>query len=151
MNESQSQCNSLSEAVIAAAMEVHTRLGPGLLEQAYEQALCHELTLRGLGFRRQAPLAVNYKGTRLDCAYRADLIVEETVLVELKSVRNVEPIHQAQLLTYLRLSHLWIGLLLNFNVRSLRDGIKRFVNGTIPDNRAGQAWASPSMPPRGTR
>lgn len=119
----------ISHQVLLAAIEVHRTLGPGLLESAYEECLCHELQLQGLRFERQVPLPVAYKGVRLDCGYRLDLVVEEKVILELKSTSRFEPIHEAQLLTYLRLTKLKLGLLLNFNVPLMRDGIKRIVNG----------------------
>jgi len=108
-------------------MEVHRELGPGVLESAYQACLSHELTLRGLSFRQQVEISVAYKGIKLDCGYRIDLIVSEKVVVELKSVQEVLPVHEAQLLTYLRLSGLRIGLLFNFNVAVLKDGIRRRV------------------------
>jgi GxxExxY protein len=118
----------LTERIIGAAMEVHKQTGAGLLESCYEQCLYHELTLRGIKFRRQVDLPVQYKGILLDCGYRIDLIVEERVIVELKSVEKLLPIHEAQLLTHLRLSGLRVGLLMNFNVVVLKDGIVRRVN-----------------------
>jgi GxxExxY protein len=118
--------------IIGAAIEVHRELGPGLLESAYEQCLCHELSLRGLTFERQAPLPVAYKGVRLDCGYRMDVVVEDAVLVELKTVDKLLPIHEAQLLTYLKLSGHQLGLLMNFNVPVLKDGLKRIVNNYQP-------------------
>jgi len=117
----------ISRSVIAAAIEVHRMLGPGLLESAYQVCLCHELALRGLGFRTEVGLPVDYKGVHLDCGYRMDLVVEDKVAVELKSVDKILPIHQAQLMTYLRLSKLRVGLLINFNVKVLRDGVVRRV------------------------
>ena len=117
----------LTEAIIGGAIEVHRELGPGLLESAYEECLCHELQLRGLAFQRQVDLPVVYKGIRLDCGYRADLVVEDRVVLELKTVEKIMPVHEAQLLTYLRLSAKRVGLLLNFNSAVLRDGIKRMV------------------------
>ena len=120
--------NNLSSTIIGAAIEVHKALGPGLLESAYEECLCHELSLRGVSFERQKPLPVEYKGTKLDCGYRLDIIVENTIILELKSCEKIEPIHKAQLLTYLKLSGLHLGLLLNFNVPVMRDGIIRIVN-----------------------
>ncbi len=119
--------NSLTYAVIGAAVEVHKHLGPGLLESAYEECLCHELTLRGLRFQRQVQLPVLYKGIRIQPGYRMDLVVEEKLIVEIKAVERLEPVHEAQLLTYLRLSGLNVGLLINFHVPVLKDGIKRFV------------------------
>jgi GxxExxY protein len=104
---------------------VHRALGPGLLESAYEECLCHELTLRRLAFERQKPLPVEYKGTKLDCGYRLDLLVEALVVVEIKAVEVIQPIHEAQLLTYLKLGGWKLGLLINFNVPFLKDGIRR--------------------------
>jgi GxxExxY protein len=119
--------NILTEQIIGAAIEVHRVLGPGLLESAYEQCLCHELSLRQIAFRRQADLPVRYKGILLDCGYRMDLVVEDLVVVELKTVDKILPIHEAQLLTHLRLSRRAVGLLINFNVPLLKDGLKRMV------------------------
>jgi GxxExxY protein len=117
----------LTREIIGAAIEVHRELGPGLLESVYEACLCHELALRGLSLERQVSLPVQYKGVRLDCGYRIDLVVEGTVVVELKSVDVVHPIEEAQLLTYLRLSGKRVGLLINFNVAALKDGVVRRV------------------------
>ena len=117
----------LSHRVIGAAIEVHREMGPGLLESAYEDCLCHELSLRGIRFQRQLEMPVKYKGVQLDCGYRIDLLVEETLVLELKSVEAIAPIHKAQLLTYLRLSQKQVGLLLNFNVLVLKDGLVRMV------------------------
>ena len=121
---------SLTQEIIGAAIEVHQALGPGLLESAYEQCLCHELSLRSLPFRRQVELAVRYKGIVLESGYRLDILVGDAVIVEVKAVERQLPIHEAQLLTYLRLSGYHVGLLLNFNVRSLRSGIVRRVLST---------------------
>lgn len=117
----------LTEQIIGAAIEVHRHLGPGLLESAYEECLCHELHLRGLKFERQRPLPLEYKGIKLDCGYRMDIVVEEKVILELKVVDKIAPIHEAQLLTYLRLSGIKIGFIMNFNVPVLKNGIKRLV------------------------
>ena len=117
----------LTEKVIGLAIAVHRELGPGLLESAYEECLCYELTDRRIAFTRQVPLAVNYKGVRLDCGYRIDLIVDRTLLLEIKAVEKLLPIHDAQILTYLRLSRIRVGLLMNFNTVVLRDGIRRIV------------------------
>ena len=125
--------NRLSSQVIGAAIEVHKILGPGLLESAYEECLAHELHLRGVSFERQKLLPLVYKGERLDCGYRLDLVVENTIILELKSCDTIEPIHKAQVLTYLRLSGLNLGLLLNFNVPVMREGIVRVVN-ELPEN-----------------
>jgi GxxExxY protein len=119
--------NHLTETVIGACMEVHRNIGPGLLESAYCQCLCHELTLRGIPFQKEFPLPLNYKGTHLDCGYKADLIVDGRLLLELKSVDALHPIHEAQLMTYLRLGGWQVGLLINFNVTVLKDGIRRRV------------------------
>jgi len=119
--------DDLSKRVIGCALAVHRALGPGLLESAYEQCLAHELTLNRIGFKLQHPLPVDYKGCRLDCGYRIDLLVEERLIVELKSVEQIKGIHEAQLLTYMRLAGVKTGLLINFNVVRLKEGIKRFV------------------------
>ena len=108
--------DSLSKEIIGAAIEVHRHIGPGLLESAYEECLCKELEIRGIVFERQQPLAVVYKGITLDCGYKLDIVVERKVILELKSVNNIESIHEAQLLTYLRLAALKLGVLINFNV-----------------------------------
>jgi len=120
--------NQLSSKIIGAAIEVHKTLGPGLLESAYEECLCHELSIQGLLFEKQKPLSIDYKGKKLDCGYRLDIVVEKAVIIELKSCEKIEPIHKAQLLTYLKLSGLNLGLVLNFNVPLMRDGIVRIVN-----------------------
>jgi GxxExxY protein len=119
--------SDLTGQIIGAALAVHQVLGPGLLESAYQASLCRELSLRGVPFRSQIDLPVEYKGVRLDCGYRIDLIVEDRVLVELKSVERILAVHEAQLITYLRLSGVRVGLLINFNVPSLRRGIVRRV------------------------
>ena len=119
----------LSHEIIGAAIEVHRLLGPGLLESAYEECLARELAIRNVPFKRQVALPVQYKGVDLDCAYRLDLVVDDLVIVELKAVGELEPIHEAQLLTYLRLTGLWLGLIINFNVPKLVEGIVRRVNG----------------------
>jgi len=118
---------SLTEAVIGCAIEVHRVLGPGLLESAYEVAMCRELSLRERSFERQVELPVTYKGVRLDAGYRVDLVVERQVIIELKCVEKLLPIHDAQLLTYLKLSGISIGLLMNFHVPVLTQGLKRLV------------------------
>lgn len=122
------ELNKITEQIIGAALEVHKILGPGLMESAYEECLCHELGLRTIPFDRQLALPVAYKNARLDCGYRLDLLVAKAVVIELKAVERVEPIHQAQLLTYLKLGHWQVGLLINFNVSVLKSGIKRMVN-----------------------
>ena len=122
------EINKLSSRIIGAAIEVHKALGPGLLESAYDECNCHELSLGGLSLERQKPLAVQYKGINLDCGYRLDVVVEDAIILELKSCEKIEPIHKAQLLTYLKLSSIKLGLLLNFNVTLMREGIVRIVN-----------------------
>jgi GxxExxY protein len=117
----------LTRSIIGFAIEVHRQLGPGLLESAYEECLCYEFQQNGLAFRRQVPLPIVYKAIRLDCGYRIDVVVEERVIVELKTVERLIPIHEAQLLTYLKLSGMRTGLLLNFNSPVLKDGIRRMV------------------------
>jgi len=117
----------VTEQIIGCAIAVHRALGLGLLESAYEECLCYELAEQGLAFSRQAPMPVVYKGVKLDCGYRVDVIVADTVLVEIKAVEDLLPIHEAQLLTYLRLSQLRTGLLINFHTKILRDGIRRRV------------------------
>lgn len=119
--------DALSRQVIGCAIEVHKALGPGLLESAYEECLVHELVLQGIPHRRQHPLPIEYKGVRLDCGYRIDVLVEDKLVLELKAVERLLGIHEAQVLTYLRLARVPAGLLINFNVPRLRDGIKRFV------------------------
>jgi GxxExxY protein len=124
--------NRITESIIGAAIEVHSTLGPGLLESAYEVCLTFELMQRSLKVERQKPLPVVYREVKLDCGYRLDLLVEEAVIVEVKAVEKLAPIHQAQLLSYLRLSGCKVGLLLNFNVKVLKDGIRRVIND-FPD------------------
>jgi len=124
--------DGLTDQLIGACIEVHRCLGPGLLESAYEECLCHELSLRKLSFERQVPLPVQYKAVKLDCGYRLDIVVARQLVLELKTVETLLPIHQAQLLTYLKLSGLRYGLLLNFHVPVLTHGLKRIVN-QLPD------------------
>jgi GxxExxY protein len=126
----QLELNRITQSVIGAAIEVHRELGPGLLESAYEECLCHELWGSGVAYARQRELPVEYKGLKLDCGYRVDLIVAERVVVEIKAVEGLLPIHEAQLLTYLRLGRWPVGLLINFNVAVLKKGIRRLVWGT---------------------
>ena len=128
----QDPSSELTEHVLGAAIAVHRALGPGLLESAYEACLAYELQDRGIRFERQVPLPVLYRDTRIDCGYRLDMVVEGTVIVEIKAVERLLPVHQAQILTYLKLSKHPIGLLLNFNVPMLRDGIRRFVQTPGP-------------------
>jgi GxxExxY protein len=120
--------NDITEAIIGAAISVHRELGPGLLESAYEACLAYELTERKLQIERQKGLPVVYRGVELDCGYRIDLLVENQVVVELKAVESLEPIHDAQVLSYLKLSGCEVGLLINFNVKVLKKGIRRLVN-----------------------
>ena len=120
--------NQVTEKIIGCAIEIHKTLGPGLLESAYEECLCFELSQCGLSFRRQLPLPLKYKGVKLDCGYMMDLVVEDLIVVELKTVEKLPPIHEAQLLTYLKLYRRSVGLLINFNVPVLITGIKRIVN-----------------------
>jgi GxxExxY protein len=117
----------VTSRIIGAAIEVHQALGPGLLESAYEECLAHEMRLRGLSFLRQVSLPVTYKGVELDCAYRLDFLVNDTVVIELKSVEALLPIHTAQVLTYLKLGNWNLGLLINFNVTLLKNGLRRLV------------------------
>lgn len=119
--------DTLSNRVIGCAIEVHRHLGPGLLESTYEQCLAHELKGHEIGFQLQKPLPVLYKGIRLDCGYRVDLLIEDQLIVELKGVESLLPIHEAQVLTYMKLADISIRLLINFNVKRLKDGIRRFV------------------------
>jgi GxxExxY protein len=119
----------LSHEIVGAAIEVHRFTGPGLLESIYEGALCREFTLRNISFERQVVLPVNYKGQLLDCSVKLDLLVDRTVIVEVKAVDKLITVHRAQLLTYLRLQNLWLGLLINFNVELLREGVRRVLNG----------------------
>ena len=122
------QIDELSYKVIGCAMEVHKTLGPGLFENIYEQALVHELTLNGIPVKTQAEIEINYKGTNLGNGLRLDVLVDNTLIVELKSVEELKPLHHKQLLTYLRLTGKRVGLLINFNTENLKDGIKRIVN-----------------------
>jgi GxxExxY protein len=121
--------SQLSSKTIGAAIEVHKHLGPGLLESAYEECLCHELGLRSVSYQRQKELPIHYKSRKLDCGYRLDVVVENALILELKACTRIEPIHEAQLLTYLKLSGFRLGLLINFNVPVLKNGIKRILNG----------------------
>ena len=119
--------DDLSNRVIGCAIEVHRELGPGLLESTYEQCLAHELRRNGMPFQLQYPQPVKYKDIRLDCGYRIDILVENKLILELKSVEEIKGIHEAQLLTYMKLAGVKIGLLINFNEITLKDGLKRFV------------------------
>jgi GxxExxY protein len=119
--------DDLSNRVIGCAIQVHRELGPGLLESTYEQCLAYELIQTGIPFKIQQPIPVTYKQIKLDCGYRVDFLVEDRLIVELKSVEQLSKIHEAQVLTYMKLAHIRIGLLINFNVQILKKGIKRFV------------------------
>jgi GxxExxY protein len=123
------RADALSGEIIAAAIEVHRQLGPGLLESVYRACLVEELRLRGIAHRQELSLPINYRGLLLEAGYRLDLLVEDLVILELKSVQRLEPIYKAQLLTYLRISGRWLGLLLNFNTDRLKNGLQRMVNG----------------------
>ena len=118
--------DSLTEKVIGCAIEVHRALGPGLLESAYQRCLAHELELKGISFRTEHPVPVEYKGIQLDCGYRIDILVDNRLILELKSVDALTGIHEAQLLTYMKMTRIQTGLLINFNSCRLVDGIKRF-------------------------
>jgi GxxExxY protein len=120
--------NDLSGVIIGCGMRVHTALGPGLLESAYEECLYYELTRKGLNVGKQVPLPLVYEEVKLDCVYRLDLIIENKVIIEVKSVESINPIHSVQLLTYLKLANCKLGLILNFNVLHLKEGIKRVAN-----------------------
>jgi GxxExxY protein len=127
LRELENQQDPRTAPIIGAAIEVHRQLGPGLLESAYEQCLCHELRLCGIPFMCQVDLPVSYKGLKLDCGYKIDVVVNDEVIVELKSVERILPVHEAQLLTYLKLSGKKVGLLINFNSSLLTQGIIRRV------------------------
>jgi len=118
--------NEITRTVIGAAIEVHKQLGPGLLESAYEECLCYELTQHNLSFRRQVALPIIYKEVKLNHGYRMDILVENTLVLELKVVDNLTPVHEAQILTYMRLAKKPIGLILNFHVKLMTDGLKRY-------------------------
>jgi len=123
------KANALSYEIIGSAIEVHRILGPGLLESAYEECLCKELKLRSIPFERQVELPIEYKGMKLSAGYRINIVVDGLLILELKSVEKLIPIHEAQMLTYSRLSKIWLGLLINFYVPILKQGIKRLVQG----------------------
>ena len=119
--------NRITTIVLGAALQVHKALGPGLLESAYEECLTRELEIRELSVKRQVPIPVVYKDIRLECGYRLDLLVEDQIIVEVKSVEALAPVHEAQMLTYLRFGRKHLGLLINFNVKLLKDGMRRFI------------------------
>jgi GxxExxY protein len=125
------EINQVTQTIIGAAIEVHRAIGPGLLESAYEACLVYELTERGLRVEAQKPLALVYKSVTLDCGYRLDLLVENEIVVEIKAIECILPIHQAQVISYLRLSGCKVGLIINFNVKLLKDGIERIIDGSI--------------------
>jgi GxxExxY protein len=120
--------DALSEKVIGFCIEIHKKLGPGLLESAYAECLCHELSQAAISFQREVPVPVVYKGIKLDCGYKLDIVVDKKLILELKAVEELNSIHQAQLLTYLKLTGITAGLLINFNVSVLINGVKRMVN-----------------------
>jgi GxxExxY protein len=125
------ELNKITEAIIGAAIDVHRALGPGLLESAYQACLAYELIERGRKVEQQKPLPIVYKSVQLDAGYRLDLLIDDKVIVEIKSIDSIAPIHEAQLLSYLRLSEKKVGLIINFNVKVLRYGIRRLVNGSF--------------------
>ena len=129
-NTEEERINVITAAIIGAGMKVHSALGPGLLESAYEACLAYELRKSGFDVKTQVELPVIYEGVRIDLGYRIDILVNDLVIVELKCVEKLAPVHEAQIISYLRLSKKNVGLMLNFHVRHLRDGIKRFVEGT---------------------
>jgi len=122
------EINQITEKIIGCAIEVHKRLGPGLLESAYEECLAYELKSIGLKISRQVAVPVVYKDIKLECGYRIDVLVEDTVIIELKSIEAFAPVHEAQILTYMKFANKTIGLLINFNVTLLKNGIKRYIN-----------------------
>lgn len=121
------EINKITEKIIGCAIEVHKVLGPGLLESAYEECLSYELLQNGLKIERQKPVPVIYKYVKLECGYRIDILVEDSVIIELKSIEGITPVHEAQVLTYLKFTEKKIGLLINFNVLRLKDGLRRFI------------------------
>jgi GxxExxY protein len=135
--DTEAQRKALSEKVIGAAIEVHRLLGPGLLESAYENCLCHELFLRGIHFKRQVSVPLNYKGVEIEAAYRIDILIEDQLILELKSIESLQAIHKAQVLTYLRLTGHSTALLINFMVPVLKDGIKRISLRSSASQRLG--------------
>jgi GxxExxY protein len=122
------ETNHFTECIIGASIEVHRILGPGLLESAYEECLCRELDMRSIAYQRQVPLPIYYKGKNLDCGYRLDLLVGDEIVVEIKAIDHLLPVHEAQVITYLKLGGWHIGLLINFNTPVLKQGIKRLVH-----------------------
>ena len=128
LDPQQQKIDAITEKIIGAAIAVHREVGPGLLESAYEECLSYEIGQCGLNFERQVPLPVHYKEVRLDCGYRMDLVVERIVVVEIKAVERIIPVHEAQLLSYLKLANFRVGLLMNFHTPVLKSGLKRIVN-----------------------
>jgi len=120
------EINQITEKIIGCAIEVHKKLGPGLLESAYEECLSYELKCAGLAFQRQVPVPIVYKDIKLECGYRIDILVEKTVIIELKAIEALAPVHEAQILTHMKFANKTIGLLINFNVTLLKSGIKRY-------------------------
>jgi GxxExxY protein len=138
----------LSSRIVGGAMKVHSTLGPGLLESAYDECLCHELAKAKIDFRRQVPVPLRYDGIQLDCGFRLDLLVDECVIVEIKAVEKVLPVHESQLLTYLKITGHELGILINFNVRHLRDGIhRRVMTKGLRDSFAPPSRAFAFQPP----
>jgi GxxExxY protein len=133
MKKNIAELNSITREIIGGAIEVHRHLGPGLLESSYRECLCRELLLRSIPFEREKPLPLDYKGIHLGCGYRLDLLVAGSIVVEVKSVEALAPIHDAQLLTYLRIGGWRLGLLINFNVAALKNGIHRRILGYEPE------------------
>jgi GxxExxY protein len=144
--EENDRLDQLSRRIIGAAIEVHRHLGPGLLESAYESCLSFELRHAGFKVDEQRPLPVVYKEVRLDCGYRLDLVVDDDIIVEIKAVEKLLPIHEAQLLSYLRLAHKRVGLLMNFHVPVLKNGLKRIVNEFSDSRFSGASSATPNAP-----
>jgi GxxExxY protein len=140
--------DALSGGVIGACIEVHRHLGPGLLESAYEQCLGYELDLRGFEVQRQLQIPVHYKGLDLDCGYRIDLLVNRQLLIEVKAVERLLPVHEAQMITYLKLMGLPLGLLVNFHVPALRHGLRRLVNSSSVPSAPPRLPVNPSDPAR---
>jgi len=131
--EEKDKLDQITRQIIGAAIEVHKAIGPGLLESAYQACLAFEVRQRGLKVEEQVPLPVLYKEVKLDCGYRLDLLIEDSVIVEIKAAEQLSPIHDAQLLSYLRMAHKHVGLLINFHIRVLKNGLKRIVN-EFPDS-----------------
>jgi len=139
--------NELTDRIIGAAIEVHRHLGPGLLEAVYEECLCYELSQMGLRFNRQVHLPINYKGIKFESAYKMDLVVEDAIVIEIKAIEELLPVHAAQLLTYLKSSNKRVGLLLNFNVPILKSGLKRIVNHYAGPQPTARVSASSALEP----